>query len=123
MRKVTILAAVLVTAMFSSLALAESNTNKKVARSIDSLIETCVLCHGKTGNTKDATAPDSNNPNLGGQHRDYLLISMQRYQSGERDNAVMRGLLAGFTEDELRQLAKYYSQQEGVWDTAYPRFK
>ena len=65
----------------------------------------------------------SANPNLAGQYRDYLLISMKRYQTGERKNAVMAGLVAGFSDKELERLAVFYSQQEGLWDTAIPRFK
>lgn len=106
-----------------SIAVAESKPAPAGKRSLEDLLQTCILCHGLTGNSQDATAPDVNNPNLGGQHRDYLLISMQRYRSGERDNAVMKSLLSGFTEDELARIAKYYSKQKGLWDTAYPRFK
>ena len=112
----------LVLASFSvSFAAAENKPTAK--RSLEDLLQTCILCHGTTGNSKDATAPDVNNPNLGGQHRDYLLISMQRYRSGERDNAVMKSMLASFTEEELARIAKHYSKQKGLWDTAYPRFK
>ena len=94
-----------------------SATNKEV-RTIEELTATCVACHGDTG-----ISPTAANPNLAGQYRDYLLISMKRYQTGERKNAVMTGLVAGMTEKELERLAVFYSRQEGLWDTATPRFK
>lgn len=91
---------------------------KKAVRSIQELTATCVACHGETG-----MSPTSANPNIAGQHRDYLLLTMKRYQSGERKNAVMTGLVAGMSEKELELLAVYYSQQKGLWDTSIPRFK
>ncbi len=96
----------------------ESHAEPKATKSIEQLTATCIACHGDKG-----ISPTSANPNLAGQHRDYLLISMQRYQNGMRKNAVMAGLVAGLTEEELKRIAVYYSQQEGLWDTAIPRFK
>jgi len=119
-----IIISVVLALLLSSFAVAEESTPAASGkRSLEDLLQTCILCHGTTGNSKDATAPDVNNPNLGGQHRDYLLISMQRYRSGERDNAVMKSMLADFTEEELARIAKHYSKQKGLWDTAYPKFK
>ena len=118
-----VLTLIVLASLFASTAIAESKPTVVKKRTTEELLQTCILCHGTTGNTKDATAPDANNPNLGGQHRDYLLISMQRYLSGERDNAVMKSMLAGFTEEELDRIAKHYAKQKGVWDTATPKFK
>lgn len=104
---------------FSLLQAEEStDTQKKPVKTIEELTATCVVCHGETG-----ISPTSANPNLAGQHRDYLLISMQRYQNGMRKNAVMAGLVAGLSEEELKRIAVFYSKQEGLWETAIPRFK
>ena len=94
------------------------DAQEKSAKTIEELTATCVVCHGETG-----ISPTSANPNLAGQHRDYLLISMQRYQNGMRKNAVMAGLVAGLSEEDLKRIAVFYSKQEGLWETAIPRFK
>lgn len=101
-----------------SLAQAEEAATHTKKKTIEELTATCVVCHGETG-----ISPTPANPNLAGQHRDYLLISMQRYQNGMRKNAVMAGLVAGLSEEELKRIAVFYSKQEGLWDTAIPRFK
>lgn len=103
-----------------SLAQAEEAASNAKEKSIEELTATCVVCHGKVGEgTPDIPA----NPILAGQHRDYLLVSMQRYQNGMRKNAVMAGLVAGLSEKELKKIAAFYSKQDGLWDTAIPRFK
>jgi len=111
---------IIIVALAFSMAQAEEMTDakKKSVKTIDELTATCVVCHGETG-----ISPTSANPNLAGQHRDYLLISMQRYQNGMRKNAVMAGLVAGLSEEELKRIAVFYSKQEGLWETAIPRFK
>lgn len=69
--------------------------------------QTCVACHGNDG---IGILPEY--PNLAGQHEDYLTNSLRSYKSGVRKNAVMAGMAAALTEQDIRELAAYYSSQE-----------
>jgi cytochrome c553 len=68
----------------------------------------CVSCHGANG-----TSPAANFPHLGGQYETYLLRTLKRYKSGERQNAIMQGMVAGLSEDNMENLAAYYASQPG----------
>lgn len=68
---------------------------------------TCAACHGPNGNSSNPQWPD-----LAGQHARYLLRQLQLFQSGQRDNAVMAGLVAGLSEQDMQDLAVYYAQQQ-----------
>ena len=68
--------------------------------------QTCVACHGNDG---VGIMPEY--PNLAGQHEDYIANSLRSYKSGVRKNAIMSGMAAPLTEQDIRELAKYYSSQ------------
>jgi cytochrome c553 len=67
---------------------------------------TCVACHGNDG---IGILPEY--PTLSGQHADYLAETLRAYQSGQRKNAVMAGMAAALTEEDIEALAHYYSVQ------------
>ena len=68
--------------------------------------QTCVACHGNDG---VGIMPEY--PNLAGQHEDYIANSLRSYKSGVRKNPIMSGMAAPLTEQDIRELAKYYSSQ------------
>lgn len=72
--------------------------------------QACASCHGPEG--KQAVAP--NYPILAGQYRDYLLHSLKAYKSGARDNAVMRGMVSGLTEQDMENLAAWFASRDGL---------
>ena len=71
---------------------------------------TCQACHGVDGNS-----PVPAFPIIAGQHRDYLLHSMQSYKSGERTNAIMKALVEPLSEEDMEDLAVYYAKQKGLY--------
>jgi cytochrome c553 len=72
--------------------------------------ETCVACHGPDGNS-----PITLYPRLDGQHEDYLRRSLQEYQSGARDNAIMKGIAAPLSAQDIADLSAYFaSQSDGL---------
>jgi cytochrome c553 len=76
--------------------------------------QTCVACHGNDG---VGILPEY--PNLAGQHADYLRNSLHGYKSGQRKNAIMAGMAAALTEQDIDELADYYSKQRpSLCDTA-----
>ena len=68
--------------------------------------QTCVACHGIDG---VGILPEY--PNLAGQYEDYLRHALKAYRSGQRKNAVMAGMAAPLTDADIKELARYYSNQ------------
>jgi len=68
--------------------------------------QTCVACHGNDG---VGIMPEY--PNLAGQHADYIEQALRSYRAGQRKNAVMGGMAAALTDQDIKELAQYYSSQ------------
>ncbi len=66
----------------------------------------CSACHGLDGNSV-ITA----NPKLAAQHPEYLVKQLTEFKSGKRANAVMSGMAAGLSDDDMKALANYFSGQ------------
>ncbi len=72
----------------------------------ESKAATCAACHGTDGNSVIAV-----NPKLAGQHADYTLRQLKMFKSGERQNAIMAGMVAGLSEQDMADLAAFYAEQ------------
>ena len=70
----------------------------------------CVSCHGETGMS---ITPQY--PNLAGQYEDYLEQALSDYRDGDRDNAIMKGFAAALTDEDIKDLAAYFSSQDGLF--------
>ena len=68
----------------------------------------CEGCHGIPG-YKTAYPVVYHVPLLGGQQAAYLVKALQAYKSGERSHPSMRGVAAGLSEQDMADLAAYYS--------------
>ncbi len=69
----------------------------------------CFACHGENGVSAQAIYP-----NIGGQYQNYLLHSLKAYKSGERQNAIMQGMVAALSDDDMADLAAYFASLDGV---------
>ena len=67
----------------------------------------CVACHGIDGNSAIPA-----NPSIAGQHPEYIYKQLRDYKSGERKNPIMAGMVAGLSDDDMRNLAAYFSMQK-----------
>lgn len=67
---------------------------------------TCAACHGADGNSVVA-----DNPKLAGQHADYLLKQLRDFKSGKRKNPIMSGQVAALSDQDMQDLAAYFSSQ------------
>lgn len=81
----------------------------------------CAACHGPDGNS-----PAAANPKLAGQHADYLFKQMRNFKAAggkppERVNAVMNGMIAPYSEEQMRDLAAYFASQKPVGEKAKNR--
>lgn len=69
---------------------------------------TCAACHGETGISASGMYPT-----LAGQYANYLEHSLHAYRDGARKNAIMGAQAASLSDDEIRQLAKWFAAQQG----------
>ena len=69
----------------------------------------CQSCHGADGNG----IGQGDYPLLAGQHADYLFKALTDYKSGRRNNAIMAGFAATLSEQDMHDLAAYFSGQTG----------
>jgi cytochrome c553 len=67
----------------------------------------CAACHGADGNSTISL-----NPKLAGQHPEYLLKQLTNFKEGKRANAVMAGMVANLSKEDMQGLAKYYANQK-----------
>ncbi len=67
----------------------------------------CAACHGLDGN---ASLPIY--PKLAGQHEHYIWRQLHLYQNGGRDNAIMLGMAATLTQQDMRDIGAYFSTQK-----------
>ena len=71
--------------------------------------EPCQACHGADGK---GILPIY--PVIAGQYADYLIHALEQYRSGERNNAIMMPMAAGLSDDDIADLAAFYSSLPGL---------
>jgi cytochrome c553 len=74
--------------------------------------QVCSACHGADGNSAQAV-----NPNLAGQHAEYTTKQLANFkpQDGkpaERPSAIMAGMAAPLSADDMRNLGAYFASQK-----------
>jgi cytochrome c553 len=74
--------------------------------------QVCVACHGDNG-----VGITPQYPTLAGQHADYLEHALNDYRKGGRKNAIMGTFATQIKEEDIKVLAKYYSQQKPTLET------
>ena len=67
----------------------------------------CATCHGAEGNSEISI-----NPKLAGQNVNYLIKQLRDYQSGNRVNATMSAMVAALTDQDILDIAAWYSSQQ-----------
>ena len=69
--------------------------------------QVCAACHGADGNSSTPA-----NPNLAGQHADYITLQLSHFKAGARVNPIMQGMAATLSDADMRALGVYFSQQK-----------
>ncbi|MBL8331490.1 MAG: cytochrome c4 [Rubrivivax sp.] len=67
----------------------------------------CQACHTADG-SRGAVA----NPILQGQHPEYLVKQLQEFKSGKRANAVMKGMAAPLSDEDMKHIAAFYASKQ-----------
>jgi cytochrome c553 len=75
---------------------------------------TCAACHGPDGNSLADTYPK-----IAGQHASYIYKQLKDFKAGAasggkegRNNAVMAGMVAALTDEDMHDLAAYFASQK-----------
>ena len=73
---------------------------------------TCFACHGTDGNSIDPQYP-----RLAGQYNLYLQRVLHEYKNGERNNPIMKGMVATLSDQDIEDVATYFASLPGKLDT------
>jgi cytochrome c553 len=69
----------------------------------------CMGCHGPKGKSSNAQWP-----NLAAQQSVYIVNQLNAFKSGTRNNPMMQSMAANLSDDDMNNLAAYYSSQPAV---------
>lgn len=67
----------------------------------------CAACHAADG-SRGAPA----NPILAGQHPEYLVKQLVEFKAGVRENAIMKGFASTLSEDDMNNVAAFYTAKK-----------
>jgi cytochrome c553 len=77
------------------------------------LAATCLACH-----TADGTRGLPANPILQAQHPEYIAKQLGEFKSGKRQNAIMAGMAAALSEEDMKHLAAFFGSKKPVTGAA-----
>ncbi|ABI56423.1 c-type cytochrome [Alkalilimnicola ehrlichii MLHE-1] len=72
----------------------------------EQLATTCFACHGAQGRNDSPQYPQ-----LAQQNEEYILIQLQNFQDGSREDPLMSPQAAQLTEQDKKDLAAYFTAQ------------
>lgn len=67
----------------------------------------CAGCHGEDGNS---VSPEW--PKLAGQGEAYIIKQLTNFKSGARQNAIMNGMAAALSEQDMADVAAFFASQK-----------
>ena len=70
------------------------------------LASNCANCHGTLGTAQGAM------PSLAGQPKTYIVEQMRAFRDGKRPATIMHQLAKGYTEQQVEQIAEFFSRQK-----------
>ncbi|HET7395584.1 MAG TPA: c-type cytochrome [Gammaproteobacteria bacterium] len=67
----------------------------------------CAACHGADGNSASGQFPK-----LAGQNAGYIVRELERFKSGKRPNPIMSGMAMGLSDQDMQDVAAWFSSQQ-----------
>jgi cytochrome c553 len=86
-----------------------ASENGRLEKGKEKAGQICHACHGLDGN---GIPVQPLWPKIAGQHPRYIYKQLNNFKNGERWNAQMSPMAMPLTDEEMRNLAAYYSAQE-----------
>jgi cytochrome c553 len=81
------------------------------AKAAQNKVAMCIGCHAIPG--YKATYPEVYRvPMIGGQTAGYIESALKAYRKGDRKHPSMRGIAGSLSDQDIADLAAYYSQQK-----------
>jgi cytochrome c553 len=105
-----LIASFLMSALFAASAVAadvKPAAKPDLVKGETSFTAVCAACHGADGNSGTPV-----NPKLAQQHPEYLLKQLQEFKSGKRANAVMSGMVAALSEDDMKNISYWVASKK-----------
>src|SRR5579863_57485 len=99
MKKLVILALVLTATALQVNAAGDAAAGKNKAAA-------CGACHGTDGNSVSGQFPK-----LAGQNASYIAAQLSNFKSGKRQNPIMSGQAASLSDQDIQDVAAYFSSQ------------
>ncbi len=104
--------AVLLAVSFPTVATEQAKDKPDLAKAKEIAGGVCVACHGADGNS-----PAAANPILAGQIPQYIYKQLSNFKAVDgkpavRNNAIMGGMVAALSDEDMRSLSVYFSQQK-----------
>lgn len=104
------IAAALVTAVFSSVAAeAVVAAQPDLAKGEASFAGVCAACHSADGNSLIPV-----NPKLSQQHPEYLVKQLSEFKAGKRENAVMNGMAAALSDEDMKNISYWLATKKST---------
>ena len=91
----------------SSVCAEEKSAKPDLAKAQQIVTQVCAACHGTDGNSVSPA-----NPNLAGQHAEYVSTQLAHFKDGTRANPVMAGMAANLSPEDMKSLGAYFAQQK-----------
>lgn len=70
----------------------------------NNLVVSCQACHGAQGISNNSLWP-----NLAGQKKDYLVLQLKAFRSGERKNPIMNPMSQNLSDSDIEKIAEHFS--------------
>jgi cytochrome c553 len=98
--------------LWSAQSAAQGAAQPDVAKGESIARQVCAACHSPDGNSALPA-----NPKLAGQFQEYLHKQLVNFKAqggkkAERDNAIMAGMTANLSSDDMRNVAAHYAAQK-----------
>jgi len=87
------------------LTLPSSNVFSAQERNIELLASSCAACHGTRGHSAGGF------PSLAGMASGHIVEQMTQFVNGQRPSTVMIHHANGYTKEEIKLLAQFFSEQ------------
>ena len=86
---------------------AKTPAKADLAKGQEKVTQVCGACH-----TADGSRGSPANPILQGQHPEYLVKQLTEFKAGKRANAIMSGMAAMLSEDDMKNVAAFYASKQ-----------
>jgi cytochrome c553 len=107
MKRRLLVAAWVGAAALSGAPLAQEAQKPDLAKAQQTVTQVCSTCHGADGNSATSV-----NPNLAGQHAEYITRQLRSFKSGLRKHDIMQAMAAPLSDADMASLGAWFSQQK-----------